>query len=759
MAIFYIDPVAGNDANSGVNWANAWKTFANGPTAARIAPGDEMRIAKSPDPTTVGTATWTNRKIGNSITFDTAPTKVIDTMETGWVSSGAGSTVTNSQSTAYMMWGTTPGTGSTMQYVTSATTNGAYKNLGSIINYSAYQQVCFWFRTTAALDCTGAQNFTVRLCSDTTGATVVNTMNMPKWNYSANTWYPIVIDYGSTLGSNIQSVSFVTTNNTSQTFYLDELFASPASGLTLWSLIEDNDNTWYPIRTIRNNDVWLMGAFSASSAAGGIGTVAFLDTAWIGTTANFSTRKRETTKAYAATGPAATVWGQTNEAGTWTAGVKILNQYKFGYDTATNLQDGHTYIDNLVQLGTGISFTSHTGWRIERLIPVRFTTGLAISTPGVEFDKVGAIGCSSTPISLSSFSNSTVWPAFNKTFEILSITGNNGPLNLSVTSSGYSPSGAVFNFSSNIWGNQGVLSVSAFQYGIFNFKNILATGSTSVGCLLLTSGSKNKVYVNRVEAPVTTTYSPLPSATAALVSFTSSVEDYGYVDSIYGGAGATFTSVSNSILEVGTLSGVSGPLVSSMGVATSSAIVKCSNNSSTGSGIGKWFLGSLGMDCKLYIHDYNGVGGAAVVAGGGSTSGANVGGVFELQSADVNTPGSKAWKYSLTGSAGSILYGEHTLKLASVAAEANKLVTITCYVKKSANFQNVGIKVPAVFLPGYTTDISTSFTGTVGTYQQLTITFTPTTACVFDLLGFVNYTVDTGATDVVWDDLSITQAA
>ena len=44
----------------------AWRTFANGATAARIAPGDTIRIAKSPDPVSVGNADWTD--------YTTAPT-------------------------------------------------------------------------------------------------------------------------------------------------------------------------------------------------------------------------------------------------------------------------------------------------------------------------------------------------------------------------------------------------------------------------------------------------------------------------------------------------------------------------------------------------------------------------------------------------------------------------------------------------------------------------------------------------------------
>jgi hypothetical protein len=53
MSTFYLDYENGNDSNDGSNWANAWKTITSGATAARIAPADVIRIAKSPAPTSI----------------------------------------------------------------------------------------------------------------------------------------------------------------------------------------------------------------------------------------------------------------------------------------------------------------------------------------------------------------------------------------------------------------------------------------------------------------------------------------------------------------------------------------------------------------------------------------------------------------------------------------------------------------------------------------------------------------------------------
>lgn len=72
MAVYYIDFENGNDANAGTSFATRWKTFTNGATAARIAPGDEIRVMASPDPTLVGNGTWTNGPRGSTINISSS---------------------------------------------------------------------------------------------------------------------------------------------------------------------------------------------------------------------------------------------------------------------------------------------------------------------------------------------------------------------------------------------------------------------------------------------------------------------------------------------------------------------------------------------------------------------------------------------------------------------------------------------------------------------------------------------------------------
>jgi hypothetical protein len=58
---YYVDYEGGNNANNGTTFLLRWKDLTNGATAARIAPGDTIRMMASPDPQSLGqTATWTD---------------------------------------------------------------------------------------------------------------------------------------------------------------------------------------------------------------------------------------------------------------------------------------------------------------------------------------------------------------------------------------------------------------------------------------------------------------------------------------------------------------------------------------------------------------------------------------------------------------------------------------------------------------------------------------------------------------------------
>jgi hypothetical protein len=144
VATFYLDQDGGNDANNGTTFALRWKTITSGATAARIAPGDTIRIMASPDPTSIGNATWTGggRPAAVNILLSTLTTPIVITtssahgLVTGDYVSVTGHTV-NTNANGVWKVGTTP-TSTTFQILqidgSNTTGNGIGGATGNITN-------------------------------------------------------------------------------------------------------------------------------------------------------------------------------------------------------------------------------------------------------------------------------------------------------------------------------------------------------------------------------------------------------------------------------------------------------------------------------------------------------------------------------------------------------------------------------------------------------------------------------------------------
>lgn len=251
MATFFLDFLNGNDTNDGTTFANRWKTITTGATAARIAPGDLIKMIQSPDPTSVGNVTWT--KGSASLTLAGALTANIDLCDAAWTAATnvtSTTTSTRKQGTVACSLAIAGGFG---------TGKIAHKDLGSVIDFSAYQQVSFWFRTSSlTINGTG---LTLRLCSDTTGDAPVNTITVPTVA-RINTYQCMTVDTAGALGSNINSISLaVTSDPVTPTILIDNILAckasSSADSLTLKSLMSKNLSTesWYCVKNINGTAV------------------------------------------------------------------------------------------------------------------------------------------------------------------------------------------------------------------------------------------------------------------------------------------------------------------------------------------------------------------------------------------------------------------------------------------------------------------------------------------------------------------------
>lgn len=249
MATFYLDFENGNDSNDGTTFANRWKTITSGATAARLTPGDTIRVMKSPDPVSLGVnATFT--KLSYAVTLASAVTTNISTCETAWTASANVTTSINGDRKE----------GSWSSEVTTADAFGtgmmAYQATGAL-NLSAYSKISLWVKSTVAL---AASSLRIDLCSDSAGATPVNSLTINKAIDFASSWHPITIDNGAALGSNINSIAiYALTDFGAATIYLDNIFAT--NNISLTSLIGTSSSAtsrdWFALRSVNGTSVYI----------------------------------------------------------------------------------------------------------------------------------------------------------------------------------------------------------------------------------------------------------------------------------------------------------------------------------------------------------------------------------------------------------------------------------------------------------------------------------------------------------------------
>jgi len=355
MATFHIDLVNGNDANTGVDWANAWLTVTSGATAARIAPGDLIKISKTGDPVSLAqTAQWTN--LSQTVTLTTAVNKHIN--------QAVGNTWTASTSvTAGSNGGRKFGATAQSLAIAAGFTTGkiAYAAVdgGGTQDFSGYQKISFWIRPSIAV---AASTLSIRLCSDATGDTTVDTLAIPAMP-TANQYYCIEIDKGSALGASIQSVAlYADLDPGAVTILLNNIVAG--NTITHRTLIGKDDGFWWPVQSIDNATLKIDQGIDLSASGRG----------YYGVTENVTTYYRSCFN------DSVTI----QDSGTPDGG---YIEFSGGWNTATNLQDGDTFYELIASIGQNILLSTKSFIKINKIGFVRANGGVFIQNQGrnIEF--------------------------------------------------------------------------------------------------------------------------------------------------------------------------------------------------------------------------------------------------------------------------------------------------------------------------------------------------------------------------------------
>ncbi len=269
MTTLFMDTTGGDNTKDGSTFANRFKDFTSGATAARTAPGDVIRIMKSPDPTTASVnATWTN---GNrTIVLASALTKSIWTCGSAWT--GVGANVTTGSATTLRMTGVTART--TVIAGLFGTGQVCYATIAST-DFSMHQGISFVVKTDVDV---AASTFRIDLCSDTIGTAIVDSFTIDD---TISSFTSVISSFtffkGSALGAAIQSISIVALLDPGTVTLTWQMFTAvnartSVDCLTVNSLFSKStaptgEQMWYKVGAISANGLTItMDTYAAAAA-------------------------------------------------------------------------------------------------------------------------------------------------------------------------------------------------------------------------------------------------------------------------------------------------------------------------------------------------------------------------------------------------------------------------------------------------------------------------------------------------------------
>ena len=655
----------------------------------------------------------------------------------------------------------------------------AYYTLPATLNLSDYQQLSLFIIQTAGT----LGGLTISLCSDTTGDTAVDTFTIPSTS-ATNIWCPFTINKGSALGSSIQSISISrAANNGAQTFQFNSIVAvkSPTSvdALSNTSLVTKNNGT--------------EGAYAVGGFGGSDGTIVFLDSsptatnltttggAYYGTTETVGLWRYEFFNPYTLNGVGlpSSVNGNTSyvelPANGGFLGAPIT--YSGGWDsTNMSTRTGQTWFSNQNGLAQGLQVTSALSYvTCDRLNYTRSYRGFGFSsTPTgcivqncnyTATNEVGIFVAGTGPqaqfqnciITNTAGNGGTVFTGSNDVNNPIVInnctfsgnTGNNLNINVNGGNPYYNITNSSLNTSSGAAITTTALGYSTITSNSINYfnstvisttQNILGTinnltivpepaGGTFMFAGTFSSGSTvlpqniNTTFNNvTVNAPTT----PYSQGTTNISVLFSGCPNFKFLNCSFTPTNVVYTS-GNFLSETG------GPYLYNCTGFPPTLTPSVTN------------IQPYVLNAAYYSQDE------------GNTVGNNKiyfqGGLATSQTAVRNTPSGYAWSLAPTSTTTVTSQFPLKLKIASVAANGGSAVTVSAYMRRTNTGLTMRLVCPANQPYGPSTDTVASMTAAADTWEQVSISFTPTQNAVYDIYAyayggttFTGYVDDVGVT-------------
>jgi len=454
----------------GMSWADAWRSISGGVAGAiatHIAPGDIIRIAKSPDPVGIGNATWTN--LSKTITLAAAGlTLPVCMCEAHWTAVNAVDCLASA-----VDWKE----GAKKVKITEDATPGAnevqaYFATG-VLDLHTYQKLSFWIKNEVAIADNTRWIIKLYTTADASGV-ACDEFIIPAIP-STGRWLPLTIAKtgGGNLNAAVASISICNgagLPTASKYIYLDNIIACTTAGLNLQSLISKNGlpqggtEGFYGIQSINGVTVLLDNDTNTLANAG---------RGYSGTTELIATYIRETIKTDMGIA-SDTAIQQIMDSGSLALG---NIQYQGGYDTGLNTQIGETFFDGLNGLGRGIYLLGKSYITLNYLNVHRYTDGYFIRSSSYN----------NTITTLSNASNNTfagvnIQQSRNNTIVTLSNANNNGDNGAHFSTDCYN--NIIGTFSANSNAVEGVYFLTICKnniIGILNVNNGTSSGLAFIG--------------------------------------------------------------------------------------------------------------------------------------------------------------------------------------------------------------------------------------------------------------------------------------
>lgn len=766
MATYYIDFENGNDANDGTSFATRWKTITNGATAARIAPGDEIRIMASPDPTSIGNATWTGggRPVAVSISSSTNATPIVITTSAAhglvpgdYVSIANHSTNTNANG----VWkvGTTP-TSTTFQILQIDGSNTTGNGVGGATGNITKVNNCI-VKTATPL----VQN--IALCGGfaqkqpwiaSTNVSYVRDTAFYKEGYSAGA---LSINATFTTGkaayytlpatldlSGYQQVSFWVRLGSGTV---------GAAGQTYVALCSDTiGNTVLhqcPVPALGTTGLWVPVTVNLGvSLSSSIRSVAF----YVATDLGAQTFGLDNIIACKAASSADSINLQSLVSKSDGTGDEAWYPIQsINYDVIM-LANGNSALSTSDAI-RGYNGTSETVTTYKR---ETVKTDPAISTVTL-VSAINDSGTAGNPITFSGGWNRTDMSTQTGRTWLDGLNGNGRGLaanssrefvnfdrldfcryNTAITVVLSSISNCVFT-SVYAAGNSVGIDLSANAHVNLTFTSVWANNNggtgfalTGIGCIVadakLISNNSSSGFLFTASR-----FSTVGSLTAGNNSNTTTDGNLRFVASLNCTVGnATLT---NSLIASGAI------------VTANSFNCSINGGSSSGNNAGVFFGNSL-SPAVIYLNNFTINEATEVSAPGGYPAGSvysnrhdNTDGnnwVFQTQLGTVNqqtavvdSPATTAWRMSVTSTNASAA-APVELKLGTVVCAANSLVTVTARMRRNTTLMTMRLVCPGGQISGVSSDVTSDMTAAADTWETVTITFTPTKPGGVDIYAY-----------------------